>query len=83
MDVLVSPLEVMNDPLVCQLLFHNEYILEEVHDSLFDVKVIELCNHGLLVLEILLILIDQGVPLINDTSYVVEDRSVSASLKLS
>ena len=65
MDVLVTPLEVMDDALISELLLNNEDVLEEVNDSLFDVKMVEFSNHSLLVLKVLLVGIDQGVPLIN------------------
>jgi len=64
-DVLVTPLEVMDDALISELLLNNEDVLEEVNDSLFDVKMVEFSNHSLLVLKVLLVGIDQGVPLIN------------------
>ena len=49
-DVLVAPLEVVNDPLVCQLLLHDEDVLKEVDDSLIDVEVVKFGNHRLLIL---------------------------------
>ena len=56
-DVLVAPLEVVNDALVRQLLLDNEDVLEEVDDALLDVEVVELGNHRLLILQVLLILL--------------------------
>ena len=78
-DVFVAPLEVMDDPLVGQLLLKNKDVLEEIQDALLDIKVVEFCYHGLLILQIFLILVDQGVSLIDYTSDVVEDGGVSAS----
>jgi hypothetical protein len=49
-DVLVTPLEVVDDSLVSQLLLQNEDVLEEIQDALLDIKVVEFCNHGLLIL---------------------------------
>lgn len=49
-DVLVAPLEVVDDSLVGQLLLQNEDVLEEIQDALLDIKVVEFCNHGLLIL---------------------------------
>jgi hypothetical protein len=49
-DVLVTPLEVVDDSLVGQLLLQNEDVLEEIKDALLDIKVVEFCNHGLLIL---------------------------------
>jgi hypothetical protein len=49
-NVLITPLKVVNDPLVSELLLENENVLEELEDTLFDIKVIEFCNHGFLVL---------------------------------
>ena len=72
MNILVSPFKVMYDSLVSQLLLHYEYVLEEVDNSLFYVKVVELSNHSLLIFQVFLILIDQGIPFINNTSDVVK-----------
>jgi hypothetical protein len=80
-DVFVAPFKVMNYSLVCQFLLHNEDILEKVDDSFLDIKVIELSYHSLLVLKVLLILVNQSIPLINDASNIVEDESISISLK--
>lgn len=79
-DILVAPFEVMDDPFISKLLLHNEYILEEINNSLLDVKVVKLGNHSLLVLKILLILINQSISFVYHTSNVVKDRSVRASL---
>ena len=78
-DVFVTPLEVVDDPLVGQLLLQNEDVLEEIQDALLDIKVVEFCYHGLLILQIFLVLVNQGVSLIYYTSDIVEDGGVSAS----
>ena len=65
MDVLVTPLEVMDDALISELLLNNEDVLEEVNDSLFDVEMVELSDHSLLVLKVFLVGVNQSVPLIN------------------
>ena len=49
MYVLVTPLEVVDNPLVSQLLFNNEYVLEKIDYSLLDVEMVKLSNHGFLV----------------------------------
>lgn len=64
-DVLVAPFEVVDDAFVSQFLFHDENVLKEIYYSFFDIKVIELCNHGLLVLQVLLVRIHQGISLVN------------------
>lgn len=64
-DVLVAPFEVVDDTFVSQFLFHYENVLKEIYYSFFDIKVIELCNHGLLVLQVLLVRIHQGISLVN------------------
>ena len=83
MDVLVSPLKVMDDSLVCELLFYDKNVLEKVNDPLFDVKMIKFCYHSLLVLQVLFICVDQGIPFVNHTSNVVKYRCISASLEQS
>lgn len=78
-DVLVTPLEVVDDSLVGQLLLQYEDVLEEIQDALLDIKVVEFSYHSLLILQIFLVLVNQGVSLIYHTSDVVEDGGVSAS----
>ena len=73
MDVLVSPLKVVNDPLVSEFLFKDEDVLEEFQDSLFNIKVIKFSDHSLLVFEIPLILVYQSIPLVNDTADIIEN----------
>ena len=82
MDVLVSPLEVVNNSFISELLFDDEDVLEKVNNSLFDVKMIELRNHRLLVFKVSLILVDESISFIYDVSYVVEDRTICAHVKL-
>ena len=57
-DVLVAPFEVVDNALVGQLFLHDENILEEINYSFVYVKVVELRNHRLLILEVSLILVD-------------------------
>ena len=57
-DIFVAPFEVVDDALVSQLLLHDENVLEEVNDSLIDVKMVELSYHSLLILQITLVLVD-------------------------
>ena len=49
MNIFVTPFEVVDDAFVSQLLLDDKDILEEIIDALIDVKMIELCNHGLLI----------------------------------
>lgn len=81
-NVLVAPLEVMNDALVGELLFDDEDILEEIDDALFDVKVVELGDHRLLVLEVLLVHVNESIALVNDVADIVEDSAVVAHVHL-
>lgn len=57
-DIFVAPLEVVDDPLVGQLLLQNEDVLEEIQDALLDIKVVEFCYHGLLIFQIFLVLVN-------------------------
>ena len=81
-DVLVAPLEVVNDTLISQLILHGEDVLEEVDDALIDVKVVEFCDHSLLIFQIFLIEINQRVAFINDTADVFKGLCVTVALKL-
>ena len=76
MYVFVSPLEVVDDALVCQFLLNDKQILKKVDNPLVDVKVIEFSNHSLLVLKILVKRVNQRITFIDDTSDVVKDLSV-------
>ena len=49
MNIFVTPFEVVDYAFVSQLLLDYKDILEEIIDALIDVKMIELCNHGLLI----------------------------------
>ena len=69
----------MDDALICQFLFQNKDILEEVQDSLLNVEMIELGYHGLLIFKVFLVLINQGIPFVNDRSDVIKDRCVGAT----
>lgn len=82
-DVLVAPFEIVDDALVCKLFLDDEQILEEINYSLVDVEVVELCYHGLLVLQILVELINQGVALVDHTADVVENLCICVFLKFS
>ena len=79
-DIFVAPLKVVDDALIRQLLLHDEDVLEEVDDSFVDVKVVELGNHRLLVLQISLVLINQSVALVDDRSDVIERLRVGLTL---
>lgn len=50
MNIFVAPFEVMDYPFIRQLFLDDENILKEVYNPLLDIKVIKLCDHGLLVL---------------------------------
>ena len=57
--------------------------MEEIDNALFDVEMVKLSDHGLLILEVLLVLVDERVPLIDHVTDVVEHRAVSAHVHLS
>ena len=82
MNILVTPLEVMDDALISQLFLDNENILEEVDYPLLNIKMIELSNHRLLIFQIALVLINQGISFVNDVSNVVKHSRISAQIKL-
>ena len=81
-DVLVAPLEVVDDLLVGQLLLDDENVLKEVDDAFFDIKVVELSDHGLLVLQVSFVLVNQSISLVNHVSDVVEDCAIGADVQL-
>jgi len=76
-NVLVAPFEVVDDALVSEFLLDYEQVLEKLDNSFIDVKVIELSNHCLLILQIFLVLVDQGISFVNDTADVIEHLSIS------
>lgn len=82
MDVLVTPLEVVDDSFVSKFLFDDEQILEEVDNSFIDVEVVKLGNHSLLVLEVLLKLVNKCVALVNHAANVVKNLGICILLEL-
>lgn len=81
--VLIAPLKVMDDSLISELLLHNENVLEEVDNSLLDIKMVEFCDHGFLILQISLVYINQGIPFIYDITNIVKNSSIGANIHLS
>ena len=81
MNVFVAPFEVMDDAFVGELLLDDKYCLEEVNNPFLYVKVIKLCNHRLLILQVSLILINKCISFINNVSDVVKYSTVGASVK--
>ena len=82
MNILVTPFKVVDDTFICQFILDYEYILEEVYDSLLNVKVVKLSNHCLLVLQVSLVLVNQCISLIYHISYIIKDCGVLAHVKL-
>jgi len=82
MDVLVAPLEIMYYSFVSKLLFHDENILEEINDPLFDVEMVELSDHRFLIFQIPLVLVDQRISFIDYVPDIVKDSAVSTHIKL-
>ena len=78
MDVLVSPLEIMNNSLVGQLLLHNEYGLKEVNNPLLNVKMIEFRYHCLLIFKISFILINKCISFVDYVSDIIKDSTICA-----
>lgn len=81
-NVFVTPFEVVDDALVRQLLLHDENILEEVDDALLNIKMVKLCNHGLLVFQVALIRVNKSIPLVDHVSNVVKNGAVRAHIQL-
>lgn len=81
-DVLVAPLEVVDYPLVRQLLLQDEDVLKELKDALLDVEMIEFGDHGLLVLEVPFVLVDQGVALVDHAPDVVKHSGIGVACAL-
>ena len=75
-NVFVTPLKVMDDAFVSQLFLDDKDILEEIIDALINVKMIELCNHGLLVFQVAFICVNESITLINDASEIFKSLSV-------
>jgi hypothetical protein len=71
-NVLVSPLKVMNYSFICEFFLENENVLKEFQDPLLYIKMIEFSNHSLLIFKVSLILVDQCIPLIDDTANVIK-----------
>ena len=82
-NILVTPFEVVNYALIGEFLLYNEQVLEELDDSLVNIEVVEFCDHRLLILEILLVLIDQCIPLVDDATDVIKDLCVGMFLQVS
>ena len=78
MNVLVTPLKVMNDTFISQLFLNNEDVLEEINNSLFDIEMVEFGNHCLLVLQVSLICINESISLVNHISNIIKNGTVSA-----
>jgi hypothetical protein len=55
MYVFIAPLKVVNDTLICKFLFYNKNVLEKLNDPFVYVKMVELSNHCLLVLQVFFI----------------------------
>ena len=81
-DVLIAPLEIVNDPLISQLLLDDENVLKEVDYPFFDIEVVELGNHSLLIFQILFVLVDQSISLVNYVSDVIKNSRVGAQVHL-
>jgi hypothetical protein len=79
-NIFVAPFEVVDYSFVGQFLFNYKNVLEKLNYSLVDVEVIELSNHGFLVLQIFIVLVDQCVPFINHRSDIVKTIDVQLSL---
>ena len=71
-DVLISPLKVMNNPFVSEFFLKDENVLKEFQNSFLYIKVIKFSDHSLLVFKVSLVLIYQSIPLINYTANVIE-----------
>jgi len=64
-NVLVAPFEIVNDSSVCQLLLHDEKVLKEFDNVLFDVNMRIFRNHCCFLRpKILLIFLNQNLSII-------------------
>lgn len=79
--ILIAPFEVVNNALVRQLLLDDEDVLEEFDDSLLYVKMIKLCNHGLLIFEVLFVLVNEGISFIDDVPNIIKHRAIIADVQ--
>ena len=82
MNVLVAPLEVMDDALISQFLLDDKNVLEKINDSFFDIEMVELGDHGLLIFQVSLILINERISLVNDISNIVEHGAIGTHVHL-
>ena len=82
MNVLVPPLEVMDDALISQFLLDDKNVLEKINDSFFDIEMVELGDHGLLIFQVSLILINERISLVNDISNIVENGAIGTHIHL-
>jgi hypothetical protein len=80
-NVLVAPFEVVDDALIRQLLLHYKDVLKELNDSLFNVEMVKLGDHRLLILGVLLVLVYQRVSFVDDVSNVVKDGAVVTDIQ--
>ena len=80
-NILVPPLEVVDNPLVGELFLDDKDVLKEINDSLIYVEMVEFRNHSLLVFQVSLILVDQSISFINDTSNVIKSLHVGLLLQ--
>jgi len=71
-NIFVTPLKIMNDPLIGKFFLNNENVLEELNYPFVNVKVVEFGNHCFLVLQIKFVFVDKSVSFINHVSDVVE-----------
>ena len=83
MYILVTPLKVVDDPLICEFLFNNKDVLKKLNDSFVYIEVVELSNHSLLILEVSFVRVNQGVAFVNDGADIVKNLGVSLSFQLS
>ena len=82
MNIIGAPLEVMDDALVRQFLLDDKNVLEKVNDSFFDIEMVELGDHSLLIFQVSLILINERISLVNDISNIVEHGAIVAHVHL-
>ena len=58
MNIFIAPLEVMDDSSIGQLLLHDEHGLEKFDNVLINVDVVILSDHGFLIGEVHLVLLN-------------------------
>ena len=80
MNIFISPFKIVNNSFISQFFLYNEYILEKLNNSLTNIQMIKLSNHGFLILQILFICVNQSISLINYRSDIIKYLRIHIAL---